>query len=148
MRIRIICIGNRFHQRDSGGPRVYDILSTLQLPAGVELFDGGLSGLNLLGLLEDVDYVIFVDSVEDFLPDTGVVVVKNPVDELEYQEFHDYTSGLAYLLRSAPYALDSPMPRVYLVGLEGAVESGLSQEAAGRCLQLIEELRSLPAIAS
>lgn len=148
MRIRIICIGNRFHLPDSGGPGVYDILCTLQLSVGVELFDGGMHGLNLLGLLEDVDYVIFVDSVEGFLPDTGVVVVRNPVDELEYLEHHDHNSGLAYLLRSAPYALETTMPAVYLVGLEGTIEPGLCEEAAGKCLQLAEELRSLPATGS
>lgn len=145
MLIRIICIGNRFYLPDSGGPQVYDILFETQLPATVELIDGGLSGLNLLGLLENVDYVIFVDSVEGFLPDGGVVIAEDPVLDLEWQTSHDHSSGLAYLLRSAAVALDGPMPGIYLVGMEGKMTSGLCQEAAQKCLQLARKLIHAPA---
>ncbi|WP_419176554.1 hypothetical protein [Desulfosediminicola sp.] len=136
MRIRIICIGNRFFQPDSGGPRVHDILLGMEFPAAVECIDGGLHGLNLLLLLEDVDHVIFVDSVKGFLPEEvneGVVIVEDPVFDLEYQENHDHNSGLAYLLRTAPLVVESAMPGIYLIGVEGFPSSRLCEEAARKC---------------
>lgn len=146
MQLRIICIGNRFYHPDSGGPRVYDLLVASRLPSSTELIDGGLSGLNLLGLLEGVVHVIFVDTVEGFLPEGGVVIVENPELDLQYQDKHDHNSGLAYLLRSVPFALDSAPPGIFLVGMEGAVTPELCRKAAEKCLQLARKLARIPPV--
>lgn len=144
MPIRILCIGNRYYRPDSGGPQVYDILYGIKLPPTVELIDGGLNGLNLLRWLEDVDSVIFVDSVDGFLPGGGVVIVEDPVFDLECSESHGPNFGLGYLLRAAPFALDSAMPRMYLVGIEGRPDSRLCKQAAEKCLQLADTLIAKP----
>ena len=47
--------------------QVFDRLQEMQpLPAGIELIEGGLAGLNLLPLLERGGRVVFVDAVSGF----------------------------------------------------------------------------------
>ena len=65
-RSRIICVGNRYCDRDAVGPRVHDALRSRRLPAGVDLVDGGLGGLRLLGLVEGMGRIVFVDALEGF----------------------------------------------------------------------------------
>lgn len=137
MRLKIICIGNRFHPQDSSGPRIFDQLQTRQLPEQVQLIDGGLGGLNLLGCLEEADKVIFVDSVTGFLPNGGTTIVDNPIEHLHVDDDFNHDAGLGYLLRIAPMVLDGPMPKVTLLGVEGNMSEKQCEEAVQLCLSLI-----------
>ena len=132
---RIICIGNRLFQPDSAGPHIYDLLSQFSLPQSIELIDGGLAGLNLLCFFENVQKILFVDNVEGFLDQPGIITIKLPSESISVGDYgHD--AGLGYLMTMAPKVIDSKMPECSLIGVEGPPDKTSSRKAALRCLEL------------
>jgi hydrogenase maturation protease len=60
----IVCLGNPWHGDDGFGHHVFRRLEVAgALPAGVELVDAGVSGLNALHWLDGCDKAVFVDAV-------------------------------------------------------------------------------------
>lgn len=132
---RIICIGNRFLDHDAAGPKVFDALSRERLPEGVDIVDGGTAGLNLLGLVDGVERVVFVDAVNGFLPHGGVTVMK-PHEVPPPAAVYDHGAGLPYLLSVIPQTCDRAPGSIFLVGIEGAADAGVIAEAAAASLRL------------
>jgi len=127
---RIICVGNRYRPGDDAGPRVHDRLAQRPLPPGVELYDGGLGGLNLLELVETAREAVFVDNVRGFAAPGEVVLLRGVDLPCEAGQAFDHASGLAYLLRALPHVCPGPLPDVSIVGLEGeADETGIERAA-------------------
>jgi hydrogenase maturation protease len=136
---RIICIGNRFHERDSAGPRVHDRLAAAGLPPGLELVDGGLAGLDLGRLVKGAERVVFVDATVGFAPAPGtraVVVLSSEEVAAEAAPHFDHAAGLPYLLRALPAILEEPPPPIEVVGVEGALDEALLDQAAATALRL------------
>ena len=132
---RIICIGNRFLDRDAAGPKVFDLLSQHPLPAGVEIVDGGTAGLNLLGLVDGAERVVFVDAVEGFLPRAGVAVL-DAAEVPPPAVVYDHGAGLPYLLNVIPAACDRAPSSMFIVGIEGSPDDRRIAEAAAASLEL------------
>jgi hydrogenase maturation protease len=130
----IICIGNRFVPKDTAGPAVFDRLQEKHpLPAGIEIIDGGMAGLNLLPLLEQGGRVVFVDAVDGFSGPGEIVLLDHQeiVSTLDGSHF-DHSSGLAYVLKVLPQVYDGDLPEeIVLVGLEGACTPQMIERAAG-----------------
>jgi hydrogenase maturation protease len=135
----IICIGNRFVPKDTAGPAVFDRLREMHpLPAGIEIIDGGMAGLNLLPLLEQGGRVVFVDAVHGFSGPGEIVL-------LEHQEIvstlgdcrFDHNAGLAYVLAVLPQVYDGDLPvEIVLVGLEGECTAPMIERAADLSLTI------------
>ena len=129
----IICIGNRFVPEDAAGPAVFDRLQEMHpLPAGIEVIDGGMAGLNLLPLLEQGGRVVFVDAVDGFSGPGQIVVLDHQeiLRTLDGSHF-DHSSGLAYVLTVLPQVYDGVLPEeIVLVGLEGACPRQMIERAA------------------
>jgi hydrogenase maturation protease len=138
---RIICVGNRFFQPDAAGPMVYELLARRQLSKTVELIDGGLAGLNLLRFLENVEFVVFVDSISGFRESPGIEVIST-FDSLHIVPDYDHNTGIGYLLRIAPQVLSDKIPAISLVGIEGRPDMGLCTQAAQMCLDIIAKFQS------
>lgn len=132
MTCRIICIGNRFIAGDSVGPRIYECLQEMNVPAGVEVIEGGLAGLSLLPFLEQGGRVVFVDAVAGFaLPGTVVVLDQQDVIASLDDGRYSHAAGLPYLLSVLPRVCDGRLPEeIVLVGVEGAVDASRIREAA------------------
>ena len=126
---RIICIGNAFAGLDSAGAEVFGRLSRERLPEDVEVVDGGLRGIDLLGLVERSERVVFVDSLSGWGPPGSVQVL----DAVDLQEApagaYEHAAGFVYLLRSLPYLVQRPVP-VWVVGLEAPASPAAVDEAA------------------
>jgi len=60
----VVGIGNAIQMDDGVGIHVLRALEGRELPPGVELFDGGTMGIELLPWLEDREKVIFIDAVD------------------------------------------------------------------------------------
>lgn len=138
--VRIICIGNGLEAGDRAGPALFERLSQVALPAGVELFDGGLGGLDLLPLVEGAERVIFVDA----LAGGGNCP---PVSLLDVEEVasvasggYGHQAGLPFLLRALPLACETPPP-VEVVGIAGRATPETLDRAASLCLRLAQEGR-------
>lgn len=123
MTVRIICVGNRFVPQDAAGPAVYSLLRAGELPAGVELIDGGIAGLDLLRWVEGARRVVFVDALcEPPGREVGAGVVLLTCEEvaaragMEPGGAYGHAAGLSALLRLIP-AVCSPPPEVLVVGV-------------------------------
>ena len=139
MRGCIICIGNRLVAEDAAGLAVFDRLQEMDpLPAGIEIVEGGLAGLNLLPLLEQGGRVVFVDAVKGFTRPGEIVLldhreILHPPDEGHF----DHGAGLAYVLAVLPKVCDGDLPEeIVLVGLEGECTRQTIERAAGLSLAL------------
>lgn len=64
-RISVLGVGNPLLRDEGSGVRVVEYLSASgMLPEGVDLIDGGTSGMKLLSLIQDIDYLIIIDAVK------------------------------------------------------------------------------------
>jgi hydrogenase maturation protease len=139
MSATIICIGNRFIAEDAAGLQVFDrLVARRPLPAGIELVEGGLAGLNLLPLLEQGGRVIFVDAVKGFTREGEMVLLSH--QEIMQSPGHrrfDHGAGLPYLLAVLPKVCDGELPEeIALVGLEGRCDAEIIEQAAEMSLAI------------
>ena len=80
MRVLILGVGNILLRDEGVGVRLVEAMGDLSLPDGVELLDGGTSGVDLIDDVADRDKVIVVDSVcADVEPGT---ILRFGLDEL------------------------------------------------------------------
>lgn len=116
---------------------VYDYLQDQDLPAAVQLVDGGLAGINLIRFVENAARVIFVDTVSGFAPDQEILILDlAEVTEATTCSSLGHDDGLLYLLHSLPEVLSNKMPEIYFVGIQGAPRTQLIHQAAETSLQL------------
>ncbi|MDA8122688.1 MAG: hydrogenase maturation protease [Deltaproteobacteria bacterium] len=141
---RIVCIGNRFLEQDSAGPRVFDRLRRAGAVPDVEICDGGTAGLNLLSAAEGCKRVVFVDAVQGFGAPGDLVV-------LEARDFAEpsrppscHGMGLSTLIPLFPKVCDRPAPEVYVLGIESPADEDAIQRAAERSLALARHGRAVP----
>ena len=79
--VLILGVGNILLRDEGVGVRVVQAMEQMELPPGVELFDGATAGLDLLDTLADRRRVIIIDAVEgDSEP--GTVFRLSPEDLL------------------------------------------------------------------
>ena len=133
MSCRIICVGNRYVPGDDTGPRVFDRLAAAPLPAGVRLADGGLAGLNLLGLFEGEDRVVVVDAIAGGGSAGSVATLSR--DQVAAGRY-GHSGGLAYLLGVLSAVCEGPVPEVTLVGSEGVADDDTIARIAERALEI------------
>ncbi len=131
----VICLGNRFVPGDDTGCRVFDHLSGIPLPPGLEVIDGGLCGLDLLSLVEGKRRVVFADAVAG-MAEPGAIVVLNRAEVAAYAARYGHGAGLPYLLRLLPQVCRAPLPEIALVGAEGAADADTVRNLAERCLEI------------
>jgi hydrogenase maturation protease len=129
---RIICLGNSLVGSDTAGPAVYEYLQGIDLPAGVEVIEGGLAGLSLLPYLEQGGRVIFVDAISGFATKGSVVVLdQHAVTATLGDSHYDHESGLPYLLSVLPRVCDGELPEeIFLVGVEAEFDTRVIERAA------------------
>lgn len=131
----IICLGNRFVEGDDLGCRVFDHLADAPRPAGIDVIDGGLCGLDLLSLMEDRPRVVFADAVSG-MAQAGEIVVLERQAVAAYARNYGHGAGLPYLLGMLPLACRTPLPQVTLVGAEGPADEATVRTVAARCLEI------------
>jgi hydrogenase maturation protease len=133
---RIVCVGNRYIDEDSAGPKVFDYLTSRGHPTELDLVDGGLGGLDLLRWMEGVDRVVFVDTVWG-IGSPGEVMVLSREQVAGYApERYEHGAGLAFLLQMLPQVCPGPTADVMVVGIEGPCDQGAVGRAADLALSL------------
>jgi hydrogenase maturation protease len=154
IRILVAGIGNRLMGDDGFGPRVVDLLLSMELPERVEARDFGTAGLTVATELEDYDVAIFVDSMESSgEPGTLVkteVSVEGGIEEAgELARLTLHEVGLEGLLKLSR-SIGTLPGKIYLVGcvpkviepsldLSPGVEAATA-EATSIVIELIEGL--------
>ncbi len=132
--VALICCGNRLDPRDDLGPRVYDLLLRQALPAGVELLDGALAGLDLMYWLEGRRLVVLVDALADEAGGAGGVRLYDGAELAAMAGNYGHGAGLAYLAAMAPRVLD-PAPTIRLLG--AAPAPGAERTLARAALEMV-----------
>lgn len=63
-KIMVMGVGNILMTDEGAGIHALAELAKQELPPGTELLEGGTAGMELLHLIEDVDHLVIIDSVE------------------------------------------------------------------------------------
>ncbi len=136
----VICIGNRYVNRDALGCRVLDCLNEppfdrMAAEAQAEVIDGGLCGLDLLRMLEGRQRVVFVDALAT-TPEAGDIAVINGATIAAQAGSYGHSAGLPYLLAMASHVCTPPLPAVFLVGTCKIAGDDLLHKIACRSLEV------------
>ncbi len=123
------------------GIRVYDRLSGKHLPKHIELIEGGISGLNLLGFLENVATVVFVDAVAGYVAPGEIVLLNEiQIQEALHDPHYNHGTGIAYVVTVLPSVCEGAVPhRIFLVGLEGHCRDDAVDRAADLAIAMCEK---------
>lgn len=133
---RIVCVGNALIPQDAAGWRTYDVLTRRPVPAGIDIVDGGLAGLNLLWCFDGADRVVFVDAVLD-APHGADVEVVGPADVRDADaDAFGHAAGLGYLLRAHDALAGAAAPEVFVVAVPSTADQATIERAAGVSLAL------------
>jgi len=140
-RTLILGLGNPLLGDEGIGVRVGEELSGLELPAGVEVVEGGTAGLGLIGLMEGYQRVIIVDAADMGRP-PGHVVRFTP-SEVQFKtaeaplSLHQIGLGEALVVAEA---LEMAPDELVIIGIQpGWIETGvgLSPEVEGAIPQVV-----------
>ena len=105
----VFFVGNRLMYDEGLGPAAYDfIMEHYQIPDNVELFDVGCMSLDMLGYVEQADFILTVDAVDGTEEPAGTVFRFEPdamarhngamtsLHELKLVDLFDAASLLGY----------------------------------------------------
>jgi hydrogenase maturation protease len=149
--ILVLGIGNLLLQDEGAGVRaVEEFERRYAIPDGVELLDGGTSGIELLQYIQGKDCLILLDVVKSGNPPgTFIRLDGENVPALFQKKISPHQLGLSDLLATAQL-IDRMPKRVVLFGIEPkSIETGLemSEEVGGAIGRLADmvalELASL-----
>lgn len=131
MNALVLGIGNLLLQDEGAGVRaVEEYARRFTLPAGVELLDGGTSGIELLHYIQRRDLLIIVDAVRCGKPPGTLYRLEDTeVPALFHKKISPHQLGLSELLAIAH--VTGQMPRkVVLLGIEPkSIDTGLELSA-------------------
>ena len=151
MNILVLGIGNLLLQDEGAGVRaVEEFERRYAIPVGVELLDGGTSGIELLQYIQGKDCLILIDVVKSGNPPGTLIRLEGQnVPALFQKKISPHQLGLSDLLATAQL-IDRMPKRVVLFGIEPkSIETGLemSEEVGGTIGRLADmvalELASL-----
>ena len=134
---------------DGLGIAAIERLQRAQLPAGIELLDGGCGGLSLLPLLEDCQQAIIIDAADFGAPPGSIrILSEKQLDKIPPQSSRptSHQPGLAEILHISNQL--GQLPRLSLICMQVAScrqTCGLSaqvQAALPRLMQII--YRNIP----
>jgi len=153
MNVLVLGIGNILLQDEGAGVRALEAFEDrYSVPEGVELLDGGTSGLQLLQELDGRDALIVLDVVRSGRPPGSLTrLAGDEVPAFLRQKISPHQLGLADLLATA--RLNGSVPeRLVLLGIEPkTIDTGLELSAEvkaglpGLADRLAEELKALGA---
>jgi len=135
VKILVLGIGNLLLQDEGAGVRgVEEFERRYAIPPGVELLDGGTSGIELLQYIQGKDCLILLDVVKSGNPPgTFIRLEGENVPALFQKKISPHQLGLSDLLATAQL-IDRMPKRVVLFGIEPkSIETGLemSEEVSG-----------------
>jgi len=122
LKVLVLGIGNVLMMDDSLGIRAVDELERrFRFPEGVEILDGGTSGIELLSYLRNKDHLIVIDAVKSGLPPGTVVKAEGDEVPAKFMtRISPHQLGLSDLLAAATLSGELPKNMV-LFGIEPEV---------------------------
>jgi hydrogenase maturation protease len=125
----VLGIGNLLLQDEGVGVHVIRRLQEMELPAHVELLDGGTGGFHLLGCFDDYATLVLVDAALNGLA-PGTVTVTEPRYSSDFPRvLSSHDIGLRDLIESAE--LLGKLPRMFLVAISIDPHQSMGTELSG-----------------
>ncbi len=151
MRVLVLGLGNILLRDEGVGVRVIEALAErYRMPPGVELLDGGTSGMDLLDTIAGCDHLLICDAVRADAPPASVVRLSgSQVPALFRNRYSPHQLGVADVLATLILTDETPasitligvVPVDLALGLELSPEVAQAAERAVECL--VAELRGL-----
>jgi hydrogenase maturation protease len=146
MNVLVVGVGNILMGDDGVGVRVvHEIGRRFHLPEGVEILDGGTSGLELLSYFSDRELVVIVDAVKSGLPPGTVVKVEGEDVPARFMtKISPHQLGLSDVLAAARISGKLPK-KMALFGIEPKrveLRLDLSEEVEMNFEKLIDSVRN------
>ncbi|HYQ91467.1 MAG TPA: HyaD/HybD family hydrogenase maturation endopeptidase, partial [Candidatus Competibacteraceae bacterium] len=118
MRVLVLGIGNTLLQDEGVGVHVVQALRhRYQIPAEIELLDGGTAGMSLLEDLMDKDHVIIIDAIHTGEPPGTMVRLEDEaVPVFLQQRISPHQLGLSEVL-AALVLVDKKPRHLVLIGI-------------------------------
>lgn len=142
LKVLVLGIGNLLLQDEGAGVRaVEEFGRRYAVPEGVELLDGGTSGIELLQYIQGRDRLILIDVVKSGNPPGTIIRLEGEeVPALFQKKISPHQLGISDLLATA-MLIDKIPKQVTLFGIEPkSVETGLelSEEVGGKIGRLAD----------
>lgn len=142
MRVVVLGIGNVLLSDEGVGVHAIEALQAgWELPAGVEVIDGGTCGMELLGDLEDTDHLIVVDAVRVGQPPASVVrLAGDEVPAFFKTKLSPHQVGLSDVLATLRFS-GHPPGRIVVIGVQPVsldVAMELTPQVAARLDRVVE----------
>ena len=141
--ILILGLGNILLTDEGVGVRVVQALEEMNLPSGVELFDGGTGGLDLMDVMVDRQKVIVIDAINSQCdPGTILRLTSENLDLKRAQSTSVHGIGFLETLALAR-ELNIALPELVIIGVQPKdLERGLelSPELARLMPRIIERV--------
>jgi hydrogenase maturation protease len=143
--ILVLGVGNLLLMDEGLGVRALETIEQrYEIPAGVELMDGGTSGMELLGYIQGRDALIILDAVTcNKSPGTIVRMEGDQVPALFRKKISPHQLGLSDLIAAARLT-DSLPGKVVLFGVEPK-ELGTGLDLSDTVAGILEQLADLVA---
>jgi len=146
LNILVLGIGNLLLQDEGAGVRAVDEFGKKYVtPAGVELLDGGTSGIELLQYIRGRDLLIILDVVKSGNPPGTIIRLEGEdVPALFQKRISPHQLGLSDLL-AVSQLTDSMPKQIVLFGIEPkSMETGLGMsEDVGRNIENMADMVAL-----
>jgi hydrogenase maturation protease len=146
MSVLVLGLGNILLSDEGVGVRVVEALQACyRIPDGVEVIDGGTSGIDMLDLIAHRDHLIVVDAVTTGAPPTSVIRLHGEAVPAFFQaKISPHQLGLSDVL-AALRLLESEPAGITLIGIvPAALHLGLelSPAIAGKLDALVDTVRA------
>jgi hydrogenase maturation protease len=144
--ILVLGVGNLLLSDEGVGVRALEeIQQRLEIPAGVELLDGGTSGMELLGYIQGRDALIILDAVTCNKPAGTIIRLEgDQVPALFRKKISPHQLGISDLIAAARLT-DSLPGKVVLFGIQPELlDTGL--ELSDRVAAALDELTGMVAL--
>lgn len=118
MRVLVLGLGNILLRDEGVGVRVIEALADrFRMPAGVEILDGGTSGMDLLDAIAACDHLLICDAVRADAPPASVIrLTGSQVPALFRNRFSPHQLGVADVLATLVLTDETPAS-VTLIGV-------------------------------
>ncbi|MDD5336322.1 MAG: HyaD/HybD family hydrogenase maturation endopeptidase [Rhodoferax sp.] len=119
MRAVVLGIGNTILTDEAAGVRAVELLEqTYQVPANVQVIDGGTSGMEMIEDLSNLDFLIVIDVVKTgAAPGTVVKIAGDEIPVFFRHKLSPHQIGLPDVLASLEL-LDSMPKEIVVLGVE------------------------------
>jgi len=131
MRAVVLGIGNTILSDEAAGVRAVELLEQIyQVPANVQVIDGGTSGMEMIEDLSNLDFLIVIDVVKTgAAPGTVVRIAGDEIPVFFRHKLSPHQIGLPDVLASLEL-LDSMPKEIVVLGVEPiSLELGMEMTA-------------------